>query len=230
MSDRARLWGLRLLALLIALSIWYRVSLEDRENLTERTIEASVTYNRPVGYIVLDQVRSVDVRVRGTSKRIREITPYQVDVQVELVQAQKGAIDVPLEPENVKVPEGFEVVSIDPNVIRVELDLEKSQSLPVAPQIVGRVPAGYRAEEPEVFPNQVMVTGPESLITRVQALGTRAVSLTGRTETFEDSVAVTAPDPLIQVVQPARVSVRVPIQPVEAAKPDGHAEEKKKGS
>lgn len=229
MNDRARIWGLRLLALLIALSIWYRVSLEDRETLTERTIEASVTYNRPVGYIVLDQVRNVDVLVRGTSKRIREIAPYQVDVQVELVQAQKGTVDIPLEPENVKVPEGFEVVSIDPNVIRVELDREISQSLPVEPQIVGRVPAGYRTEVPEVFPNQVMVTGPESLIARVPALSTRAVSLTGRTETFEDSVAVTAPDPLIQVIQPSRVSVRVPIQPVEAAQADG-ADADKKGS
>jgi YbbR domain-containing protein len=228
LSDRTRIWGLRVLALCIALSIWYRVSLEDRETLTERTIEASVTYNRPIGYVILDQVRSVDVRLRGTSKRIRDLNPYQVDVQVELVQTQEGTIDVPLEAENVKVPEGFEVVSIDPNVIRVELDREISQSLPVSPLIVGRVPAGYRNEEPEVFPNQVLVTGPESLIARVQALSTRPVSLTGRTETFEDSVPVSAPDPLIQVAQPSRVSVRVPIQPAEAAKTDGRTGEETK--
>lgn len=228
MSDSARTWGLRLLALLIALSIWYRVSLEDRETLTERTVEASITYDRPVGYIILDQVNSVDVRLRGTSRRIRDLNPYQVNVQVNLDQTQEGTMDITLEPRNVQVPQGFEVVSIEPNRIRVELDREASQSLPVVPFLVGRVPSGYRSAEPEVFPSSVLVTGPESLIGRVQALSTRPVSLTGRTETFEDSVTVISPDPLIQVAQPSKVAVRVPIQRTDTAE-DGQ-EEPRKGS
>lgn len=212
MSDSARTWGLRLLALLIALSIWYRVSLEDRETLTERTVEAGITYDRPVGYIILDQVNSVYVRVRGTSRRIRELTPYQVNVQVHLDQTQQGTMDINLEPRNVQVPQGFEVVSIEPNEIRVELDKEISQSLPVEASLVGKVPTGYRSLPPEVFPSTVLVTGPESLIGRLRALNTRPVSLTGRTETFEDSVTVLSPEPLVQVAQPAKVAVRVPIQ------------------
>lgn len=214
MNDQARTWGLRLLALCIALSIWYRVSLEDRETLTERTIEASVTYNRPIGYVILDQVRSVDVRVRGTGRRIRDLNPYQVTVQVDLQQAQEGDMEVTLSPQNVELPQGFEVVSIDPNEIRVEMDREISQSLPVSPLVVGRVPPGYKAGPPEVLPSSILVTGPESMVQQVEALGTRAVSLTGRTETFEDTVKVTAPDPLIQVAQPYNVTVRIPIQPV----------------
>jgi YbbR domain-containing protein len=216
LSERARTWGLRLLALLIALSIWYRVSLEDRETLTERTVEAGVTYDRPVGFIILDQVRSVDVRLRGTSRRLRDLTPFQVNVQVELNQPQPGTVDVRLGNDDVQVPQGFEVVSIEPNVIRVELDRETSQSLPVAPFLYGRVPTGYRSLEPEVFPSTVLVTGPQSLIGRVQALSTRPLSLTGRTETFEDTVTVISPDPLIQVAQPSRVAVRVPIQRTDA--------------
>ncbi|HEX2223775.1 MAG TPA: CdaR family protein [Thermoanaerobaculia bacterium] len=215
MSESARTWGLRLLALLIALSIWYRVSLEDRETLTERTVEAGITYDRPVGYIILDQVNSVYVRVRGTSRRIRELTPYQVNVQVNLDQTQQGTMDINLEPRNVQVPQGFEVVSIEPNKIRVELDKEISQSLPVEASLVGKVPTGYRSLEPEVFPNTVLVTGPESLIGRLRALNTRPVSLTGRTETFEDSVTVLSPEPLVQVAQPSKVAVRVPIQRID---------------
>lgn len=217
MSDRARTWGLRLLALLIAMSIWYRVSLEDRETLTERTVEASITYDRPIGYVILDQVNSVDVRLRGTSKRIRDLPPYQVNVQVNLDQTQQGTMDITLEPRNVQVPQGFEVVSIEPNRIRVELDKEISQSLPVEASLVGRVPTGYRSLEPEVFPNTVLVTGPESLIGRLRALNTRPVSLTGRTETFEDSVTVLSPEPLVQVAQPSKVAVRIVIQRIEAA-------------
>lgn len=227
MSDRARTWGLRLLALLIALSIWYRVSLEDRETLTERTVEAAITYDRPVGYIILDQVSSVDVRLRGTNRRIRDLTPYQVNVQVNLDQTQEGTIDITLEPSNVQVPQGFKVVSIEPSKIRVELDEEVSQSLPVEPFLVGRVPTGYRSLAPEVLPTTVLVTGPKSLVARLRALNTRPVSLTGRTETFEDSVTVISPETLVQVAHPSKVVVRIPIQRIDS--PNDEQEEPPKG-
>jgi YbbR domain-containing protein len=211
MSDSARTWGLRLLALGIAIGVWFSVSYEDREALSERLVEASVSYNRPRGFVILDPVGSVNVRLRGSSKLIRQLSPFQVDVQVELTQTQPGTVNVNLGPENVLMPDGLEVVSIEPNVIRVELEREISQHLPVVPQIVGRPAAGSVAEEPEVFPNQVLVTGPESLLAKIQSLSTRPVSLEGHAVSFEETVAVIPPDPLIQVVQPSKVSVRVPL-------------------
>ena len=212
MTESARTWGLRLLALAIAVSLWFSVSFEDREALSERLVEASVSYNRPRGFEILDPVPSVNVRLRGSSKLIRQLNPYQVDVQVELAQTQPGTISVNLGPENVLAPEGLEVVSIEPNVIRVDLEREITQRLPVVPHLVGEPAAGAIVEEPEVFPNQVLVTGPESLLGKVQSLSTRPISLDGHAITFEETVAVVPPDPLIQVVQPSKVTVRVPMR------------------
>lgn len=211
MSERARAWGLRLLALAIAAAIWYSVSLQGRETLTERVVEASVSYNRPRGFMILDPVPTVNVRLRGSSKKVRMLNPYQVNVQVEITQSQKGTLSVNLGPDDVQVPEGFEVVSIDPNTIRVELDREVTQRLPVRPQLVGEPAAGAVPGEPEVLPNQVLVTGPESLISKYDGLNTRPISLDGHALTFEETIAVIPPDPLIQVVQPSKVTVRVPL-------------------
>lgn len=214
MSDGLRTWGLRLLALGIAVGLWFNSSFEDREALSERLVEASVSYGRPKGFVVLDPVQSVSVRLRGSSKRIRQLNPDLVDIQVDL-PAQKGPATVNLGPENVLMPDGVEVVFIEPNVIRVELEREIFKRLRVVPEIVGEAAAGARVEEPEVFPSQVLVTGPESLLARTEVLRTRPVSLSGQSATFEESVPVVPPDPLIQIVQPSRVSVRVPIQPPE---------------
>jgi YbbR domain-containing protein len=217
MNESARTWGLRLLALSIAVGVWFSVSFEDREALSERMVEASVSYNRPRSFVILDPVGTVNVRLRGSSKLIRQLNPYQVDVQVELAQTQPGTVNVNLGPENVLMPDGLEVVSIEPNVIRVELEREISQRLPVVPRLVGEPAAGSIVEEPEVFPNLVLVTGPESLLAKVQSLSTRPVDLNGHALSFEETVAVVPPDPLIQVVQPSKVSVRVPMrQPVAA--------------
>lgn len=216
MNETARTWGLRLLALSIAVGVWFSASFEDREALSERLVEASVSYNRPRSFVILDPVGTVNVRLRGSSKLIRQLNPYQVDVQVELAQTQPGTVNVNLGPENVLMPDGLEVVSIEPNVIRVELEREISQRLPVVPHLVGEPAAGAVAEEPEVFPNLVLVTGPESLLAKIQSLSTRPVDLNGHALSFEETVPVVPPDPLIQVVQPSKVSVRVPLRSPEA--------------
>lgn len=219
MSDGLRTWGLRLLALGIALGLWFDVSFEDREVQSERLIEASVSYTRPKGFVVLDQVQSVSVRVRGSARQIRQLNPDLVDVQVDLTGVPPGLSTVPLGPEHLLMPDGVEVVSIEPNSIRVELEREVSVRLPVKPEIVGKASPGSRVEEAEVYPNQVLVTGPESLVAATEVLRTRPVSLAGHNATFEESVAVVSPDPLIQIVHPSRVSVRVPIQPGNDAQP-----------
>jgi YbbR domain-containing protein len=211
LSENTRAWGLRLLALAISVAIWYSVSLQGRETLTERVVEASVSYNRPRGFMILDPVPSVNVRLRGSSKKVRVLSPYLVNVQVEITQNQKGTFSVSLGPDDVQVPEGFEVVSIDPNSIRVELDREVTQRLTVRPQLVGEPVAGTVPGEPEVLPNQVQVTGPESLISKYEGINTRPISLDGHSLTFEELIEVIPPDPLIQVIQPAKVNVRVPI-------------------
>jgi YbbR domain-containing protein len=227
MSESVRTWGLRLLALGIAIGLWLNVSFEDRQELTERVVEAGVSYNSPVGFVILDPVQTVNVRLRGSNRQVRSLNPYMVNIQMDLDQGAPGTFNIPLSPQNVLAPEGLEVVSISPNVIRVELEREISQRLAVVPQIVGEPAAGAVAGEPEVFPSQVLVVGPESLLARTEALSTRPISLNGHALTFEQPVAVISPDPLIQIVQPSEVTVRVPMrQPGDDDQAEDQAEDR----
>jgi YbbR domain-containing protein len=211
MSETARTWGLRLLALGIAIGIWFNASLQDRLVYSERLVEAGVSYNRPRGVVILHPVQSVNVRLRGSKKAIRQLNPVLVNVTVELSQSQEGTALVRLRPENVTAPDGLEVASIEPDTIRVELDREVLQRLPVVAKLTGEPARGVTVEEPEVLPNQVQVTGPASLIARIDHLSV-PISLDGRSSTFEVSAPVVSPDPLIQIVQPSKVSVKVPMR------------------
>jgi YbbR domain-containing protein len=219
MSDRSQTWGLRLLALGIALGLWFNFSFEAREAPTERLIEASVSYNRQRGYTVLDPVPSVNVRLRGSSKAVRRLNPNLVDVQVDLSRYQEGTWIVNLGSENVLMPENLDLVSIEPSEIRVELEREVTQRLPVVPKLVGEPAAGATVGESEVLPNQVLVSGPLSRITHAASLATEPISLDGHALPFEATVAVISTDPLIQVVQPFRVQVHVALQPPQVEAP-----------
>ncbi|MEP7009334.1 MAG: CdaR family protein [Acidobacteriota bacterium] len=211
MSDRRRIWGLRVLALAIAIGIWSRVSLEEREETTEKLVEAGVSYNLPRGYLVLNQVQNVLVRLRGNRKAIRGLNPYMVDVQIELAPKGPETVTVQLGADNLLMPEDLELVAIEPNAIQVELDREVTQRVLVEPRLKGKPIEGTKLGEAEVFPNQVLVSGPEKRLSRLLSLPAQPISLEGHGETFEEEVSVVSPDPLIQVVQPSKVTVKVPI-------------------
>ncbi len=227
MNEWMRTWGLRLLALGIALGIWFNASVEDRLVSSEKVVEAGIAYNRPSGFILVNSAQNVNVHLQGSKKAIRQLSPYMVQVQVELSRRQVGLATISLASENVLVPDGLEVVSIEPRTIQVDLEREVTQRLPVIPKLVGKPAAGSTAGEPEVFPNQVLVSGPEPMLARTDALSTLPINLDGHALTFEESVAVVPPDPLIQIGQPSKVTVKVPIQP--AAEPPATPKPRKKG-
>jgi YbbR domain-containing protein len=227
MSDRRRIWGLRVLALAIAIGIWSRVSLEEREETTEKLVEAGVSYNLPRGYLVLNQVQSVLVRLRGSRKAIRGLNPYMVDVQIQLAPTGPETVTVQLGADNLLMPEDLEFVAIEPNAIQVELDREVTQRVLVEPRLKGKPTDGTKAGQAEVFPNQVLVSGPEKRLARLLSLPAQQISLEGHGVTFQEEVDVISSDPLIQVVQPSKVTVRVPILTPEV-KPDTPRKARKK--
>jgi YbbR domain-containing protein len=209
MSEAKNLWGLRLLALALAVTAWFVLTVEKRERLSEKVIEATVRYDNFPGLVVIERVESVRVGVRGTVSKLRSLNPFLVDVFVELPNAQKGIFDVPLTAENVFLPEELEFVSIEPNIIRLELDVEQTDLLPVTARLEGEPAAGAKVRLAEVTPPRVLVRGPQSLITDLGTLYTTPVDLTGHALDFQEQAAVLPPDRLVTVVQPAVVSVRV---------------------
>jgi YbbR domain-containing protein len=212
-SERASLWGLRLLALAIAVVLWFFGSVEKRERASEKVVEANITYSTPSGTVILDPVQTVRVRLRGRTSKIRNLNPFVVDVLVVIPEGRHGSLDVHLGPENVIAPEDLEVVSVDPNLLQLHLDREVSVMLPVLPRLAGEPAAGAVVGTIEVSPERVLVNGPESTLRRVRTLSTSPINLSGHALDFVESAAVLAPDPLIKVVQPSVVSVRVPMQP-----------------
>lgn len=211
-SDRNGLgatWGLRLLALALAVLAWFVFTVGQRERLAETTVETFVTYNSPESLVILDAQEKVRVRVRGPASRIARLNPFQFSVVVELRGAGRGRHDVPLSASNVVAPGGLEVLAVDPTVLTLQLDREIEDLKPVDAQLTGEPAAGAIAQDPTVIPLQALVRGPESRVNQLSALTTTPVNLDGHALDFEEAAAVISPDPLVKVLQPAVVTVKV---------------------
>jgi YbbR domain-containing protein len=204
-------WSLRMLALLCAFVVWFSASFSKREHQSEKVIDAAVTYNTPRGVVILDPVQSVKVRLRGPDRVIRALAPQVVDVVVEVVRTEAGAIELPIAAHQVVRPDGLSVLGVDPNSLTLRLDREILRDLPVTPRLVGEPVGGSEPRDPVARPPRVRVSGPQSILSGITAVTTSPISLDGHGLTFEQTVSVVPPSPLVRIVEPAVVTVHVPM-------------------
>ena len=213
MSERSSLWGLRLLAVGLAVLAWIAATGERRESRTDSTfVEPFINYTTSEQMMILQSVEKVRVGIRGTSSQIQNLNPFQVSVGVDLRNAEKGALEVNLTPRDVLLPEGLDVISIEPQTFVVDLDRVVQEMRPVEPNLVGEPAAGAMVLRSEVAPQQVLISGPESLLGGVQALATSPVQLDGHAINFDERAQVVSPDPKIQIVHSPVVTVSIKLE------------------
>ena len=202
-------WGLRMLALALAILAWFIFSVGQRERIGETTVEPFVTYRPPEDFMILEPPDRVRVRLSGPESALARLNPFQVSVVVELRDAELGRQDVALTEDNVALPVDLEVVSIEPNVLTLQLDRVISMLKPIDVALTGEPAAGAKAQEPTVVPVVAVVSGPESKVRALAALTTTPISLDGHALDFRTQAAVVSPDPLVRVIDPPFVEVNI---------------------
>jgi YbbR domain-containing protein len=214
-------WTL-LLAFLLACLTWYGTAFQRRERISEKQVEASLTLvNVPSDMVITSDVpRSLSLRIRGPLSRLRTLDPSQVGVVLDLTDAREGDHEFPVEPQDVVVPEGVEVVAVSPPQVFLRLERVVQLRLPIRPRVTGQPAEGMEVGEITVLPSSAAVTGPRLQLDSVQALVTDPVTVDGAGGAVEANVAVRSPSPLIRVVQPSTVRVTVQIVPIPQEKPE----------
>ncbi|MEM7357065.1 MAG: CdaR family protein [Acidobacteriota bacterium] len=210
MNGRAHL-PMFLLAFVLAVALKYTV--HETEQLSERVVEAPVTYNPQAENMVsYDRVPTVQVGLRGKQSDIALLTAFNVAVVVDIPSGRPGPRDINLRPDNVRAPGDLEVVSLEPNRFTIQVEPEHRSTIRIRAELLGEPAAGARQIEPVVVtPATAQVIGPESHVRAVREL-TASVRLDGHARSFTDNVLVVSPDPLVQVVEPTFVEVQVPME------------------
>ena len=90
MSQLWSTWGLRVLAVALAILAWSILGVGQREQTGETTVEPFVTYRLPENLMILDSQDRVRVRLQGPASIIGSLNPFQVSVVVELRDAEIG--------------------------------------------------------------------------------------------------------------------------------------------
>ena len=205
---------LKALALFLAFVMWFVVSAPRRERIAERAFAAplSLVGMRRDLVITTPVPDTVSVRLRGRASEVRALSSQNLEVTVDLGWAQQaGEVTITLRPQAINVPPEIEVVSIDPTKIRFRVEQLRQRVVAIRPFLVGQPTAGFQAGEPALVPDTALISGPASLIQKINEVATERIIMTGRTGTFTQNVAPVSDSSLVRIVEPLSVQVTVPV-------------------
>lgn len=217
-------WSLRIIALLLAIFLFYTVQLEkenvqtdDNGTMTEtlESIPLEVYYDNE-NLTVTGLPETVDLYITGPAsivqptRQIKDFTLF-----VDLRNLPMGQHQVRIQTENLSERLG---VRIEPSMLTVSIEEKVTKEFRIDPELNEQLLAeGYVLEEILVDPGQVKVTGPRSVIDSISFVKATVTGEAGINESFttESTVRVLANDltKLENVtIEPETVNVDVGIE------------------
>lgn len=171
-----RLWeslstnlGTKLISIVIAVVLWI-VVLGSRN--VEATKDVPLELITPPELVVANDVpEKVSFRLSGPKAFLRAVLDRREDpIRVNLVGAKPGLVTYRFFSDNIRVPIGVKVQSINPTAILIKLEPVKRKEVPVRPEIQGIPPEGYKLTEVKVHPAVVKIRGAESRVDSIADL------------------------------------------------------------
>jgi YbbR domain-containing protein len=207
-----RHFGLKLLAVGLAVSLWFVVSGEET---VERGLRVPLELEQfPPGLELQgDAPATVDVRVRGASGTLGRVNPADIVAVLDLHGASVGRRLFHLSPEQVRAPFGVDVVQVTPTTVALAFEKTATRQVKVVPAVDGKPAPGYVVGKITTDPATVEVAGPESSISRATEALTEPILVKGARESVRESVTIGFLDPELRLKGPRTATVSVEILP-----------------
>ena len=196
----ARNWELKLLALILAVVVWFFVVSANR---------SQFGFAAPLEYVGLEpgmvlvgtQREAVDVQVEAARWAAARLAPADVRVRVDLSRAREGDNTLQLSADDVQAPAGVNVVRVSPNWVRVAVATAATRALRVVPQLRGSPPPDVQLGRVVVEPPTVQVKGPRTTIEERATVETAPVDVTGLRQSVTRTVGLLLPDSVYPTTQ-----------------------------
>jgi YbbR domain-containing protein len=173
--------GLKIASVLLSIVLWIFVTSRGQ---SEMSIDVPLEFtNIPVGLeMVNHNVKMVTLTIKGHEGLIKNLRPSDVRVSVDLSKAKKGEGIYYIQRDEIRMPHGLTVTSIEPSVLKVFTAETVTKIVRVVPVVAGEPEKGYHIRAIEVSPQTVIIEGVISEISRISNLKTEPVDVTGANE------------------------------------------------
>ncbi|WP_243398262.1 CdaR family protein [Deinococcus koreensis] len=203
--------GLKLLALLVATTLWF-LATQDRRANVEQGFDVEVTVRDTTGgrgegtRAVSDlNPKTVRVTLSGRPERLRELRPESIEAVVDVTGEPEGSFTRPV---TVSPPNGTTVSRRTPERVQGFVDTQIVRTLPVTLSV--STPSESSLPRYEVSPASASVAGPGRVVATVQRLVTSPALVPAGSERETTLIALDAEGRPVDgvVTRPASVTLR----------------------
>jgi len=158
-------FGLKVTALCLAFFVWAMIAGKER-SYSERVLEVRVEYYNVSQNIDVSSVKPEKVRltVRGTSKELKNITPEDFKIKIDLKDVTEGTRLNYYTEDYLQSPEGIRNMDVHPRMIEITVKEFITREAAVRVRYKGRLKRGIRLIERRVVPEKVKIFGYKSQI------------------------------------------------------------------
>jgi YbbR domain-containing protein len=208
--------GLKAVSILLGFSLWYAVAREqDAEFALSIPIELR---DLPEGLEVIgESVQQVEVRLRGPAEILRRLTPQDVNIGVDLSDAEPGERLAYLTPRDVAAPFAARVMRVAPTSVKIDLDRTLEKTVAIIPRVVGAPAENFEIHHIALTPRDIAIVGPASRVEGLEQVTTQPVSADGLREPYSRVVRVEL-DPLVRLARETTVELTIDVREVHLRK------------
>lgn len=203
-------WMLKIISLILAVGLWYFVGGEDK---VDKNVMVPIEIiNLPRDLVISNQFKKeIEVTVSGPRSIILEMINQAVTRQVDLSSASPGTMVIENDNDHIPVPRGITVQRVQPSSIILSLDKLIQKQFPVSARTVGRVAEGYVLKSLRIDPDVITITGPQSELSLVDELFTKAINLSDLKESSQLQIPLELEPSIVDLIGETSVTADLTI-------------------
>ncbi len=203
--------ALKILALFMAIFLWYFVVGEDQVDIT-LTIPVEIL-NLPADLVIANHYkRDIEVTVRGPRSMIQDIRQQNITRAIDLTNAKPGTMVIKNEAGSIRFPIGIKVLRLQPANTTLLIDKLVQKNLPIHPVIEGEPAPGYELGKIRLRPDKLTVSGPQQILDSQLALKTYVINLDGLNHSTSLQVQLNLSEELLNLIGEAVVTVDITLK------------------
>jgi YbbR domain-containing protein len=198
----------KLLALFLAILLWYIVVGEERAEVG-LTIPLELI-NIPRDMIVVNNViQGIEIRVNGPRSLVRSLSTENLSKSLDLSNARAGTITFPISSEGIPLPRGVTITRIHPTTVVVVLKKLSIKQVDIRPRLTGRPISELELDSVRITPEKIVIAGPEEVLDNLDTLWTKPIDLTGLRSSLKQKATLDFRNLQIYPVKEVSIEVEV---------------------
>jgi YbbR domain-containing protein len=180
MKVRVKKHSLKLISVFLSIFLWVYV-LNSEKVKFEKTVV--LDYIVPEDMVFVEKpIQEVVFLIEGPRAFVRSVLEREDKLIIDLNRTngqRQTSFTVDIIPTQLSLPFGMVVERVLPRKIPIKLEKKASKIVPVKPRFIGSLPKGISLAKEGVYPSEVEVYGPRSVILKLKSLQTAPIELEG---------------------------------------------------